>query len=97
MGSLVPERTGSGAARSLQSDLLVFDTKVKGFDRALRVLIDSGASENFCRLATVKEKPEVWSSVTCSKEIISVRLATGVVARSEARYVALQLEFYDRS
>ena len=95
MGSLVLELSGLGAARSLKSELLVFDTKVKGFDRTLRVLIDSGASENFCRLATVRQCAAAWSSVIRSGETIAVRLATGVVMRSVAQYVELDLEFSD--
>lgn len=97
MGSVVPELRASDARQATQSNLMVFDAIVKGITEPLRVLIDSGASDNFCRAQTLQKYPGVWDCVKQSRSTVAVRLATGIVMRSPERIAVLQLKFSDFS
>ena len=95
MGSVVPELQASDARRSIQSNLMVFEAIVKGISEPLRVLIDSGASDNFCRAQTLRKYPRMWECVKHSQGTVAIRLATGIVKRSPERIAVLQLTFSD--
>ncbi|DBA01240.1 TPA: hypothetical protein N0F65_010832 [Lagenidium giganteum] len=78
-GNLAPR--GQRSSSEGGSDLLVIAAKVAGFGRPLRVLVDSGASKNHARRQTMAENARLLAQA-CARDrgLISVRLATGVVA-----------------
>jgi len=61
--------------------MLIFDAKVAGFDRPLKVLIDSGASENYARRRTLAESAALAPTLASSTPDASVhvKLANGSV------------------
>ena len=94
MGSLVPEAPSERA-----SNLLVCNAKVKGYDRVMSLLVDSGASQNFVSLAALQESPRTWKSLReCGRrERTTVRLANGALVTSEGIKVELTFTFGDFS
>jgi hypothetical protein len=42
--------------------LITFDASIRGHDRKVRVLLDSGASENFVRAALIKENKKLYEN-----------------------------------
>ena len=61
MGSVVP-----GWSSGRHPKLLVYSARVRGYDRAMTLLVDSGASQNFASLAALKESPQTWRELTQS-------------------------------
>lgn len=94
MGSLVP-----GAPSERASNLLVCSAKVKGYDRVMTLLVDSGASQNFVSLAALERSPRTWKSLReCGRrERTTVRLANGALVASEGIKVELSFNFGDFS
>ena len=94
MGSLVP-----GAPSERASNLLVCSAKVKGYDRVMTLLVDSGASQNFVSLAALEQSPRTWKSLReCGRrERTTVRLANGALVASEGIKVELSFNFGDFS
>ena len=79
--------------RSNSSGLLVFDASVKGFQEPMKVLIDSGASENFIRRDAIKSTLQYGNAKNASTEKISVRLANGEGSTIDKIVVPLQIKF----
>ncbi|DBA05142.1 TPA: hypothetical protein N0F65_004992 [Lagenidium giganteum] len=96
VGSFPRELAASDTRRGAGPPLLVFDTNVPGYDRPLRLLVDSGASENVCRLAPVSATPS-WKSVREDGTQIRVRLAHGHAMYVPMRSIDLHVEFEDFS
>ncbi|DAZ96587.1 TPA: hypothetical protein N0F65_011811, partial [Lagenidium giganteum] len=93
-GDLAPR--GRRSSSEGGSDLLVVTAKVAGFGRPLRVLVDSGASKNYTRRQTMAENARLLAQA-CARDrgLISVRLATGVVATVKKVEVDLRVAFVD--
>ena len=94
MGSFVMAASANAGLLS-SSPLLVLRTKVKGFHQPLRLLIDSGASENFCRVETLKKCREIWNGIVRSDRKVDFRLTNGTTVESEELIVRLHLSFSD--
>ena len=92
MGSVVP-----GWSSGRHPKLLVFSARVRGYDRAMALLVDSGASQNFASLAALKESPQTWRELTQSgrREGSVVRLADGTLKKTEGVRVRLAFSFED--
>jgi len=77
--------------------LLVVHANVKGYVEKMRVLIDSGASSNYARRASLNTNKEVLGSAerTHVSDRIAVRLATGTVVETQRIEVDLRLRFFD--
>ena len=78
------------------NSLITFDATIRGHDRKVRVLLDSGASENFVRSALIKENKKLYEqSYTGAKHhrTLVVRLATGQLVRTERLEVDLRVSF----
>ena len=75
--------------------LMVFEVNVKEFVHSLRVLIDSGASQNFInkKLISLNKDLIVGTSPYFNGEMINVRLANGERKRIYNESVQLELEF----
>ena len=94
MGNIVPEAPPKGGDASA-SKLLVFDTMVEGFEEPLKLLVDSGASENFVRKRTVSQNANVSQKVRPSGRQLAVRLATGMTVREPESTIDLKMKFLD--
>ena len=77
--------------------LLVFEATVSNFRSPARVLIDSGASENFARRQTImsNEQGLERSAFKSRGYEMFVRLADGTQAKSDGSNVELRLRFQD--
>ena len=95
MGNIVPETSPLEA--SSRSGLLAFDAKVSGFDKPLRLLVDSGASENFASRATLSRNAELYARARRTSRQIAVRLATGVTVKAQESLIDLRVKFSDFS
>ena len=95
MGNIVPETSPLEA--SSRSGLLAFDAKVSGFDKPLRLLVDSGASENFASRATLSRNSELYTRARRTSRQIAVRLATGVTVKAQESLIDLRVKFSDFS
>ena len=93
MGSIVPTSLEAGALPASTSKLLVYHARAGGINKKLRLLVDSGATDNFCRRQTLRENPDVWQRVKRLPGDVAVRLATGAVKRAPLMTVDLQLKF----
>ena len=87
----------SDARQATQSGLMVYNATIQGIAEPLRVLIDSGASDNFCRAQTLQKYPHVWECAKHSGDMVAIRLATGVIKRSPEVIATLKLKFSDFS
>ena len=56
MGSIVPE-----VSKGRTSTLLVYSARVRGYDQVMSLLVNSGASKNFVKLAALKKDRRVMS------------------------------------
>ncbi|KAI9906943.1 hypothetical protein PsorP6_002838 [Peronosclerospora sorghi] len=76
--------------------LMVVLADVKGFDKPWRVLIDSGASDNYVRRDSV-EKSRLYAEAleARSRDVVTVRLATGVQVSVPKVSIDLKLKFSD--
>jgi hypothetical protein len=93
MGSIVPpSHQGKGLN---EPRLLVFDASVKGVVRPVKVLIDSGASENFASKSFVLGAEALTPAVRFSNREVAVRLADGSVLRDRERSLPIHLRFLD--
>ena len=80
VGSLAPFPHEVGAWNATVSGnggLLVFDAKVRGFEHQLRILVDSGASDNFISKHVAKQHPGYKDAKSSQTGSITVRLANG--------------------
>ena len=80
------------------SPLIVVQADVNGFTEKMKVLIDSGASCNYVRLATLsKNKPMLVDAQRESvrRGTVGVRLATGTVVTTPKILVDLRMKFED--
>ncbi|DAZ93490.1 TPA: hypothetical protein N0F65_007858 [Lagenidium giganteum] len=93
-GDLAPR--GQRSSSEGGSDLLVVAAKVAGFGRPLRVLVDSGALKNYARRQTMAENARLLAQA-CARDrgLISMRLATGVVATVKKVELDLRVAFVD--
>ncbi|CAI5706517.1 unnamed protein product [Peronospora effusa] len=94
MGSIVPE-----VPKGRTSTLLVYSTRVRGYDQVMTLLVDSGASQNFVKLAALKRRPASYE-LLCQdgkREEAIVRLANGALVKSEGVRVELAFSFSDFS
>jgi hypothetical protein len=93
MGSLVPR----GLGNKPQNEMLVFSSLVKGYEKEMSLLVDSGASQNFVSKAALMESLPQWNRLTREgkRENMLVRLANGSTVRSDGALVELSLRFCD--
>ena len=77
--------------------LLVFEARVANLNTPWRVLIDTGASENFARRQTVRSNEQSLgkSAFTSRGHELFVRLADGTMSKSDGSDVELRLRFQD--
>ncbi|KAI9922852.1 hypothetical protein PsorP6_002373 [Peronosclerospora sorghi] len=75
--------------------LLVVLADVKGFDKPWRVLIDSGASDNYVRRSSVENRLYDEALEARSRDVVTVRLATGVQVSVTKVSIDLKLKFAD--
>ncbi|CAI5703334.1 unnamed protein product [Peronospora effusa] len=94
MGSIVPE-----VPKGRTSTLLVYSARVRGYDQVMTLLVDSGASQNFVKLAALKKRPACYESLCQDgkREEAIVRLANGALVKSEGVQVELAFSFSDFS
>ena len=94
MGSIVPE-----VPKGRTSTLLVYSARVRGYDQVMTLLVDSGASQNFVKLAALKRRPASYESLCQDgkREEAIVRLANGALGKSEGVQVELVFSFSDFS
>ena len=92
MGSVVPGWSGERHPK-----LLVYSARVRGYDRAMALLVDSGASQNFASLAALKESPQTWRELARGgqRDGTVVRLADGTLKKTEGVRVRLAFSFQD--
>ena len=70
--------------------------EIKGYDRAFRVLIDSGASCNYARRDSVRENAALYAQAcgtSAQDERVAVRLATGSVVTQPKVMIDLRIKF----
>ncbi|KAG9415113.1 hypothetical protein AC1031_008539 [Aphanomyces cochlioides] len=77
--------------------MLSYLLPIAGFRDPLRVLIDSGASENYARRATIARVPDVSTSVARPNDTLRIRLADGRIISNPRQTVALQISIGDFS
>ena len=94
MGSIVPE-----VSKFRTSTLLVYSAHVRGYDQVMTLLVDSGASQNFVKLAALRKRPAMFESLCQDgkREEATVRLANGALVKSEGVQVELAFSFSDFS
>ena len=94
MGSIVPEEL---IDRS--SPMLVYSARVRGYDQVMTLLVNSGASQNFVKLAAFKKSPQSWESLCQEgeRQEAFVRLANGALVKSEGVQVELAFSFSEFS
>ena len=80
MGNIVPEVS---IFRTLT--LLGDSARVRGYDQVMTLLVDSGASQNFVKLAALRKRPAMFESLCRDgkREEATVRLANGAPVKSE--------------
>ncbi len=92
MGRLVREvnkaRGARFTTRSNESPLIALNLFVEGRATPLRVLVDSGASENFIRSRSLSDSLN-YKEKRCSPSRLLVRLATGATVELDKRTVQL--------
>ena len=90
MGSIVPE-----VPKGRTSNLLVYSARVRGYDQVMTLLVDSGASQNFVKLAALRKSPSSYESLCRDgkREEVTVRLANGALVKSEGVLVELAFSF----
>lgn len=93
MGSIVP--TSSQEKGRNEPHLLVFDVKLQGVDTPVKVLIDSGASENFARSGLISRNAKLNASKRHSDRRVAVRLADGSIRRTQECLLDLRIKFLD--
>ena len=49
VGTIVPASLEAGALPASTAKLLAFNARADGVNKKLRLLVDSGATDNFCR------------------------------------------------
>ena len=76
MGSIVPE-----VSNQRSSTLLVYSARVRGYDQVMTFLVDSGASQNFVKLAALEKSPASYEALCqdSKREEATVRLANGAL------------------
>ena len=80
------------------SNLIVVQAEVNGYEKKMKVLIDSGASCSYARLATIAQNESMFADAqreSRRRGTIGVRLATGVVVTTPKILVDLRLKFED--
>ncbi|CAI5710086.1 unnamed protein product [Peronospora effusa] len=94
MGSIVPE-----VPKGRNSTLLVYSARVRGYDQVMTLLVDSGASQKFVKLAVLKKSPASYESLCQDgkREEAIVRIANGALVKSEGVQVELAFTFSDFS
>jgi len=77
--------------------MLVFSSFVKGYEKEMSLLVDSGASQNFVLRAALQKSLPQWDRLYCEgkRETMVVRLANGSTVRSEGVLVELSFRFCD--
>ena len=75
------------------SKLLVFKAFVKGFKDPLKVLVNSGASDNFVSKRVAEQHPEYDERKNSQTDSITVRLANGSLITSAMIVITLPIEF----
>ncbi|CAI5714557.1 unnamed protein product [Peronospora effusa] len=94
MGSIVPK-----VPKGRTSTLLVYSARVRGYHLVMTLLVDSGASQNFVKLASLKKRPASYESLCQDgkREEATVRLANGALVKLEGAQVELAFSFSDFS
>ena len=93
--NIAPERDKQSLSTSI-GGLLVFDVVVKGYTRAFRVLIDSGASCNYARRDSVRENAALYAracSSSARNDKVAIRLATGSIVTQPKVTIDLRISF----
>ena len=92
-GSLVPTRLGDKP----EGEMLVYSASVKGYEKTMTLLVDSGASQNFVSKSALMRSPKEWERLTREgkREAMLVRLADGSTVRSDGALMELAFTFCD--
>lgn len=94
VGSLAPFPHDDGAWNANNnSKLLIFEASVKGFKDSVKVLVDSGASDNFISKRVAMQHPEYKVEKNSQTDSITVRLANGSLITTAMTVIKLQIEF----
>ena len=93
VGCLVP----GGLGNKPPNEMLVFSSFVKGYEKEMSLLVDSGASQNFVSRAALQKSLPQWDRLyrEGKRETMVVRLANGSTVRSEGVLVELSFRFCD--
>ncbi|ETV98857.1 hypothetical protein H310_08357 [Aphanomyces invadans] len=72
--------------------MLSFSSRIPGYDRLFRVLVDCGASENYARRASIRENRSIYDDgdgqvVTSSKVVVTLATVVEGFASTESFYV----------
>ena len=94
MGSIVPE-----IPHEWYLIMLVYSTRVRGYDQVMTLLVDSGASQNVSNFAASKKGPTIYEALCRygKREEATVRLENGTLVKSEGVHVELASSFSDFS
>ena len=81
------------------SNMLVYSARVRGYDQVMNLLVDSGASQHFANLAALKKSPTIYEALCrdCKREEATVRLADGMLVKSEGVQAELASSLSDFS
>jgi len=94
VGSLAPfPHEDSAWNATNNSKLLVFKALVKGFGDQLKVLVDSGASDNFISKQVAMQHPEYEQIKNSTTDSITIRLANGSLVTTAMIVIKLPIEF----
>ena len=94
MSSIVPE-----VSKFRTSTLLVYSARVRGYDQLITLLVDSGASQNFVKLAALRKRPAMFESLCQDgkREEATICLANGALVKAEVIQAKLAFSFGDLS
>ena len=85
-----PQGTLSSTTKDGGNNLIVLQLCVKGMNRPLRALLDSGALDNFIRTRSLGWlPPKCWSKKVIPSTKMEIRLATGSKIEADKRVVKL--------
>ncbi|KAG9399790.1 hypothetical protein AC1031_011213 [Aphanomyces cochlioides] len=95
----VPVDLAPGTLCRLGKHMVMFSylLPIAGFRDPLRVLIDSGASENYARRATIAKAPDVSTSEVRPNDTLCIRLADGRFISHPRQTVVLPISIGDFS
>ena len=94
MCSIVPE-----VLKGRTSTLLVYSDRVRGYDQVMTLLVNSGVSQFFVKLAALEKRPSSYESLCQDdkRQEAPVRLANDALVKLEGVQFELAFSFSDFS